>query len=157
MRSNRTNHIIVGVMFAIFCYAFSCGYESPYDSIYINNQTSRILYIAISTEYPNTYLPDKDWAWNIILPNSDHSTVSSKTDRYQLFKECQILQVIVYQTHNLSQPDLDYLKNNHCELVIYQFTKQELETLNWTVTVTEEDIREYQATHETVPMKSPSE
>lgn len=62
------------------------------------------------------------------------------------------MQILVYQINQLSPPSSEYLRENHCEVVRYEFSKKEIEDADWTITVTDEDIFKYQATHETVPM-----
>jgi len=152
MKYRNINRTILYIVFAIFCYSFSCKDDARYDIVDINNKTNRILYVVISTEYPNTYLPIRNFAWNIILPNAELSTIRGEVSRSQFFRDCIVMQILVYQINQLSPPSSEYLRENHCEVVRYEFSKKEIEDADWTITVTDEDIFKYQATHETVLM-----
>lgn len=145
----------------IFCRLFtSCDEWNRL--VTIDNQTDSDIFVVLSIEYPNTYLPSNFDEYNIyntyesIKAKSSNEIINWDVSIDDLFKKNPILLVLVYQPKG-NTLYIERMQQEHCEAISYVYTREELKAQDWVITVTDSDILEYQATHETEPIESLSE
>lgn len=153
----------------IFCILFTSCREFN-RLVTIDNQTNSDLYVVLSIEYPNTYLPSNFDGYNIynirqrVKAHDSKEIIDWDISIDDLFKKNSMLLVLVYQPKGdpiyiieHRQQDIEHMQQEHCEAISYVYTREELKAQDWVITVTDSDILEYQATHETEPIESLSE
>ncbi len=135
----------------------SCSSYKTHPILKLENKTNEILWIVVSTEYPNTYLPTNFDEYNMycfietVGKGLSVDIFSEIVTIEDVFDKNPNLVVLIYDGLGYIGENVDFAKRNHCELISYVLTEKELKARNQTITVTEEDIIKYQETHETVP------
>lgn len=134
--------ILCGLILLVSCEA--SNREDYHQLITIVNKTNKTFYIDWSTQYPdvNAYKSKPNPALNGFSKVSANETTdqvfASKSSYESIFKyriPSGVMMIYVFDGSTLETQGWDYIKNNNLVYKRYDLTLQDLNNMNWTLTI----------------------
>jgi len=120
----------------VLCIVFSsCCHNEMYRQIYINNQSGKDIYYGISFEYPDTGLivttnrPGKNGNISQKIKKGDQGSTPAG-----ILGVNSTGQIFIFDADTIEKLPWDSIVKHKRYIRRYQFTKNDLEKSNWTIT-----------------------
>lgn len=152
MSKSKILSYIVSIVICLPLLSTTCDDAIGFDILEIENKTDVPIIMVLMRDNLYPYWTHFSDALNngSRVAAGESMMAFSERDREQYFARVSAVQVLVYDATDVGDDLVEFYKyasQNRCEMVQYLFTPKELEAMRWTITVTPDDVLDYQKNH----------